>query len=118
MFRSVCPAMGATPARAWTSGKMLLEKNMYAHEVKQISDAETIEKAKAKYEAEMMVWQIARIRRKRRSSGAEASERPASHRIPLAVSLVQRHDQPADLINNQGGHLVPRRKRRHWPRMV
>ncbi len=52
----VCPAMGATPARAWTSGKMLLEKNMYAHEVKQVSDTETIEKAKAKYEEEMQKW--------------------------------------------------------------
>lgn len=49
----VCPVMGATPARAWTSGKMLLEKNMYVNEVKMISDKETIDKAKAKYDAEM-----------------------------------------------------------------
>jgi sialate O-acetylesterase len=33
----ISTAMGATPARAWTSGKMLLAKNMYAHEVKMIS---------------------------------------------------------------------------------
>ena len=52
----ICPAMGATPARAWTSGKMLVEKNMYAHEVKLVSDPETIEKAKAKCEAEMEKW--------------------------------------------------------------
>ena len=51
--------MGATPARAWTSGKMLLEKNMYVNEVKQVSDPETIAKAQAKYEAEMALWQEA-----------------------------------------------------------
>ena len=55
----VCPAMGATPARAWTSGKMLVEKNMYAHEVKLVSDEETIAIAGAKYEAEMAKWQEA-----------------------------------------------------------
>ena len=49
----LCPAMGATPARAWTSGKMLLEKNMYANEVKLISDQATIEKATAKYNADI-----------------------------------------------------------------
>jgi len=52
----ITPAMGATPARAWTSGKMLVEKNMYAHEVKLISDKETIEKATAKYQADMDTW--------------------------------------------------------------
>ena len=52
----ICPAMGATPARTWTSGKMLVEKNMYAHEVKLVSDPETIEKAKTKYQAEMETW--------------------------------------------------------------
>ena len=34
----ITPAMGATPARAWTSGKMLVEKNIYAHEVKKLTD--------------------------------------------------------------------------------
>ncbi|MDA7518298.1 hypothetical protein N8529_00875 [bacterium] len=38
---------------------MLVEKNMYAHEVKLVSDPETIAGAKAKYEAEMVVWQEA-----------------------------------------------------------
>jgi sialate O-acetylesterase len=70
----VCPAMGATPARAWTSGKMLLEKNMYAHEVKMVSDEETIEKAKAKYEAEMVTWQEAVDKAK--AQGAPEPARP------------------------------------------
>ena len=47
---------------------------MYAHEVKQISDAETIEKAKAKYEAEMMVWQIAADKAK--AEGVPEPKRP------------------------------------------
>tara|TARA_B110000908_G_scaffold7377_1_gene9182 strand:- start:739 stop:2244 length:1506 start_codon:yes stop_codon:yes gene_type:complete len=70
----VCPAMGATPARAWTSGKMLVEKNMYAHEVKQVSDKETIDKAKAKYEAEMITWQEAV--KKAKADGAPEPRRP------------------------------------------
>jgi len=70
----VCPAMGATPARTWTSGKMLLEKNMYAHEVKQISDPETIEKAKAKYQAEMVIWQEAADKAK--AEGVPEPKRP------------------------------------------
>ncbi|MCF7958045.1 MAG: hypothetical protein K9M57_06300 [Phycisphaerae bacterium] len=52
----ICPAMGATPARAWMSGKTLLAINMYAHEVKLISDTETIEKATAKYQTDMDMW--------------------------------------------------------------
>lgn len=55
----IASAMGATPARACTSGKMLLEKNMYVNEVKQISDKETIERATAKYNADMELWQDA-----------------------------------------------------------
>ena len=48
--------LGATPARAWTSGKTLVEKNMYAHEVKLVTDKETIEKAKAKCRTDMDTW--------------------------------------------------------------
>ena len=70
----ICPAMGATPARAWTSGKMLVEKNMYVHEVKMVSDEETIEKAKAKYEAEMEKWQEAADKAK--AEGAPEPARP------------------------------------------
>lgn len=70
----ITPAMGATPARAWTSGKMLVEKNMYAHEVKIVSDQEYIEKAKAKYEAEMVVWQEAA--EKAKAEGAPEPGRP------------------------------------------
>lgn len=70
----VCPAMGATPARAWTSGKMLVEKNMYAHEVKLVSDPETIEKAKAKYEAEMLTWRVAA--EKAKTEGSPEPGRP------------------------------------------
>ena len=70
----ICPAMGATPARAWTSGKMLLEKDMYANEVKQVSDPETIAKAKAKYEAEMVTWHEAAAKAK--AEGAPEPGRP------------------------------------------
>ena len=70
----ICPAMGATPARAWTSGKMLVEKNMYAHEVNMVSDEETIEKAKEKYEAEMETWQEAADKAK--AEGAPEPARP------------------------------------------
>ena len=70
----VCPAMGATPARAWTSGRMLLEKEMYVNEVKQVSDPETIAKARAKYEAEMAVWQEAADKAK--AEGAPEPGRP------------------------------------------
>ena len=70
----VCSAMGATPARTWTSGKMLLETNMYVNEVKQVSDKETIEKAKAKYEADMVKWQDAA--KKAKAEGAPEPRRP------------------------------------------
>jgi sialate O-acetylesterase len=70
----ITPAMGATPARAWTSGKTLVEKNMYAHEVKIVSDKDYIEKAKAKYEAEMVVWQEAA--EKAKAEGAPEPSRP------------------------------------------
>lgn len=70
----VCPVMGATPARAWTSGKMLLEKNMYVNEVKMISDKETIDKAKAKYDAEMEKWTVAAAKAK--AEGAPEPRRP------------------------------------------
>lgn len=53
----IIAALGATPARAWTSGKTLLDKKMYVNEVKIISDKETIDKAKAKYKDEKTVWQ-------------------------------------------------------------
>ena len=70
----VCPAMGATPARAWTSGKMLVEKDMYAHEVKIVSDKDYIEKGKAKYEAEMVTWEAAA--EKAKAEGAPEPRRP------------------------------------------
>ena len=70
----LCPAMGATPARAWTSGKMLIEKNMYVNEVKQISDKETIEKATAKYSADMEEWQAAA--EKAKAQGTKPPARP------------------------------------------
>ncbi len=70
----VCPVMGATPARAWTPGKTLIENNMYTNEVKMISDPETIAKAKAKYEADMKVWQVAAAKAK--AEGTTEPRRP------------------------------------------
>ncbi len=67
-------SVGATPARAWTSGRMLLEKNIYADEVKQVSDPETIEMARAKYEADMEKWQEAA--EKAKAAGAPEPPRP------------------------------------------
>lgn len=70
----ITPAVGATPARAWTSGKMLLEKNLYVNEIKLISDQETIDKATAKYNAEMEKWQEAADKAK--AQGAAPPARP------------------------------------------
>ncbi len=67
-------SMGATPARAWTSGRMLLEKNLYATEVKLVSDPETVEKTRAKYEAEMEKCQVAAAKAK--AQGAPEPSRP------------------------------------------
>lgn len=71
----ITPAMGATPARAWTCGKTLIEKNMYVNEVKLISDQETIEKATAKYNADMETWQQAADKAKAQGDALPAKPR-------------------------------------------